>query len=93
MISCSRNWVDCLVWYPYVHEQYIPYVPIMFLPDKGGIQEALKLNTPEYQKNIKLLLNDQHYAKWKIQDGKIMIQRKMMFGDFNLPFKKLQNVP
>jgi hypothetical protein len=62
---------------------YISFVPIVFLPDRGGIQEAPKLNTPEHQKNIKLVLGDQHYAKWQVQDGKVMIQRKMMFGDFN----------
>jgi hypothetical protein len=66
---------------------YIPYEPIMFLPGDGeGGQETLKLNTQEIQKKIKLLLNGQQYVKWKIQDGKLMIQRKMMFGDFNLNY-------
>jgi hypothetical protein len=50
--------------------------------DRGGIQEAPKLNTPQHQKNIKLVLKD-HRVKWKVSNGRVMIQRKMMIGDDN----------
>jgi hypothetical protein len=63
---------------------YVPYVPLVS-PPIGDFIESPKINTPEHQKRIIFVLNKYH-IKWKIKNGKVMIQRKQKIGDYNRNF-------
>jgi hypothetical protein len=59
-------------------DSYVPYIPII-CPSEGDFKEAPQLNTPDFQKSIKFVLN-KYYVKWEMKNGKVMIQRKLTIG-------------
>jgi hypothetical protein len=71
------SFVSVLAYHFYMNA-YVPYVPITYR-EWRGFMESPKLNTKEHQENIKLVLKG-HDIKWKIEHGKVMIQRKLKVG-------------
>ena len=78
IIFLTFGLISVLVYQGYLNS-YVPYVPLISNDDQSDFTEAPKLNTSEHQKNIKLLFTF-HDVKWKMEHGKIMIQRKMKIG-------------
>jgi hypothetical protein len=60
---------------------YVPYVPVTW--EQGeDFKESPKLNTVEHKKNIRLVLSN-YNESWKLENGEVMIKRKMKIGYAN----------